>query len=150
MVMPKLDLDAVACSNATGYPPEYARAVEGRWVRRVGKAAGLADFGASHVTLKPGAWSSQRHWHEEEDELVVMIAGEAVLIDDNGRTPLKPGDVAAFPKGDGNGHHIVNEGSGDCVFVAIGRPPQGPCHYPGIDMKCDSGNAFTRKDGSAF
>lgn len=148
--MPKLDLDAIPCSNATGYPPEYARAVEGRWVRRAGKAVGLADFGASHVTLRPGAWSSQRHWHEDEDELVVMIAGEAVLIDDTGRTPLKPGDVAAFPKGDGNGHHIVNEGSEDCVFVAIGRPPRAPCHYPDIDMSYDGGTGFTRKDGSAF
>lgn len=59
--MPKLDLDTIPQTNATGYPPEYAKAVQGRWYRRLGPAAGLADFGVTHATLKPGAWSSQRH-----------------------------------------------------------------------------------------
>src|SRR3989304_8548482 len=88
--MPKLDLAAIESTNRTGYPPDHARAVAGRWVRRRAPTTGLTDFGASHVTLKPGAWSSQRHWHEEEDELVVMLAGEVTLVDDNGRTPLRP------------------------------------------------------------
>jgi len=148
--MPKLDLSAIESTNRTGYPPEHARAVEGRWVRRLAPATGLTDFGASHVTLTPGAWSSQRHWHEEEDELVVMLFGEAVLVDDTGRTPMRPGDIAVFPKGDGNGHHLVNESSEDCVFVAIGRPPAGPCHYPDIDMQYSGANGYTHKDGSSF
>ena len=146
--MPKLDLAAIEATNRTGYPPEHARAVADRWVRRLAPAAGLTDFGASHVTLKPGARSSQRHWHAEEDELVVMLAGEAVLVDDNGRTPMRPGDVAVFPKGDRNGHHLINESGQDCVFVAIGRPPQGLCGYPDIDMHYRGDTGFTRKDGS--
>lgn len=148
--MPKLDLDAIPQTNATGYPPHYADKVKGRWYRRLAPAAGLSDFGASHVVLKPGAWSSQRHWHEGEDELVVMIAGEGVLIDDHGRTLLRAGDVAAFPKGDGNGHVIVNESDADCVFVAVGRPAETDCHYPDIDMRLFTGVGQRRKDGSAF
>ena len=35
--------------------------------------------------LKPGAWSSQRHWHNGEDEFLVMLSGEAVLVEDDGR-----------------------------------------------------------------
>lgn len=148
--MPKIDLDAIAATNTTGYPADYAKLVEGRWVQRLAPLFGFTDFGASHVTLKPGAASSQRHWHEDEDELVIMLAGEAVLIDDAGRTPLVPGDVAVFPKNDGNGHHIVNESAQDCVFVAIGRPPKGSCHYPDIDMQYSGATGFTRKDGSSF
>lgn len=148
--MPKLDLAAIEATNRTGYPAEHARAVADRWVRRLAPAAGLTDFGASHVTLKPGAWSSQRHWHEDEDELVVMLAGEATLVDDTGRTPLRPGDIAVFPKGDRNGHHLVNESSEDCMFVAIGRPPQGLCGYPDIDMQYRGGTGYRRKDGSSF
>src|SRR3546814_3655843 len=78
-----LDMDAIPQSNVTGYPSQYARAVEGRWCRRVGPVSGLADFGASQVVLKPGASSSQRHWHEDEDEMVIMLSGEAILVDDN-------------------------------------------------------------------
>ena len=147
--MPKLDLDAIPRTNATGYPPQYAGEVAGRWYRRLSPASGLTDFGASHVVLKPGAWSAQRHWHENEDELVVMIAGEAVLHDDNGRTILRAGDVAAFPKNDGNGHCLVNDGGSDCEFVVIGQAVNGPCHYPDIDLAHAKGR-FTRKDVSSF
>lgn len=148
--MPKLDLDAIPQTNATGYPPEYAGKVAGRWYRRLAPAAGLDDFGASHVELKPGAWSSQRHWHEEEDEIVVMLSGEAVLVDDNGRAAMKPGDVAAFPKGDGNGHVLINESEESCFFVAVGRSAASDCHYPDIDMHLENGRGFVRKDGTEF
>lgn len=148
--MPKLDLDTIPQTNATGYPAEYADVVQGRWYRRLAPATGLTDFGASHVTLKPGAWSAQRHWHVGEDELVVMLAGEAVLVDDVGEHVMRPGDVAAFAKGDGNGHVLQNRSDADCVFVAIGRPAASDCHYPDIDMHLTNGVGFRRKDGSGF
>lgn len=148
--MPKLDLDTIPQTNATGYPPEYAAAVQGRWYRRLAPAGGLAQFGVSHVTLKPGAWSSQRHWHEDEDEFVVMLAGEAVLVDDAGDHLMRAGDCAAFPKGDGNGHVLQNRSDADCVFVAVGKPSDTDCHYPDIDMHLFTGQGFRRKDGSAF
>lgn len=147
--MPKLDLDSIPQTNATGYPPEYAVAVRERWYRRLAPVTGLTDFGASHVVLKPGAWSSQRHWHEGEDEMVVMIAGEAVLVDEHGRHPMRPGDIAAFPKGEANGHVLINESDADCVFVAIGLLAATDCHYPDIDLKfAGAARAFQRKDGS--
>ncbi|MBX7539728.1 cupin domain-containing protein [Qipengyuania sphaerica] len=148
--MPKLDLDAIPQTNATGYPPEYAGAVQGRHYRRLAPASGLTDFGASHVVLEPGAWSAQRHWHEEEDELLVMIEGEGTLVDDSGDTIMFPGDISAFPKGDGNGHVIQNRSDQRCVYVVIGRPASSDCHYPDIDMHLTNGRGFHRKDGSDF
>jgi uncharacterized cupin superfamily protein len=148
--VPKLNLDDIPQTNATGYPTEHAVAVKGRWYRRLAPASGISDFGASHVVLQPGAWSSQRHWHEGEDELVIMIAGEAVLIDDGGETMIRAGDVATFPKNDGNGHVLINRSDADCVFVAIGRPSETDCHYPDIDMHLFAGQGFRRKDGSDF
>ena len=53
--MPKIDLDSIEQTNRTGYPPPFNKDVEGRWHRRLAKASGLTDFGASHVVLKPGA-----------------------------------------------------------------------------------------------
>lgn len=149
--MPKIDLDAIPPSNATGYPPEYAAEVQGRWYRRLGPVSGLTDFGASHVVLRPGAWSGQRHWHEGEDEFLVMLSGEAVLLDDSGRTPLRPGDCVAYPKNDGNGHHVVNDSDADCSFVVVGRAWATDCHYPDIDMHLDAGlGRQRRKDGRDF
>ncbi len=149
--MPKLKLDQIAPTNATGYPAIYADRVAGRWYRRLGPTGGLTDFGVSHVTLKPGAWSSQRHWHEGEDEFVVMLAGEAVLVDDSGETAMRAGDCAAFPKGDGNGHVLINRSDADCTYIAVGRPAASDCHYPDIDMHLFAATGTQRrKDGSAF
>jgi uncharacterized cupin superfamily protein len=148
--MPKLNLEDIQQTNATGYPPEYADKVQGRWYRRLAPASGIGDFGASQVTLKPGAWSAQRHWHEGEDEMLIMIAGEAVLVDDSGETLIGAGDVAAFPKNDGNGHVLINRSDADCVFVAIGRPSETDCHYPDIDMHLFNGKGFKRKNGDDF
>lgn len=149
--MPKIDLDTIPQVNKTGYPPPLSDAVQGRWYRRIAPATGLSDFGVSHVTLKPGAWSSQRHWHEGEDEFLVMVAGEAVLVDDDGRTTLHPGDCAAFPKNDGNGHQLVNESGADCVYVVVGRPSASTCHYPDVDLHLDADlQKYTRKDGTPY
>lgn len=149
--MPKVDLDGIESTNKSSYPPCFAEAVAGRYYRRIGDFGGFVDFGASHVVLKPGAASSQRHWHQDEDEMVVMIAGEAVLIEDTGRTIMQPGDLAIFPKGAANGHHLVNESGEDCVFVAVGRNSASDCHYPDIDMHWDKASQmYRRKDGTGF
>ena len=149
--MPKLNLAAIPQVNTTGYPPEYADVVQGRWYRKLMGPTGITDFGASHVTLKPGAWSSQRHWHEGEDELVVILSGTAMLVDDNGATPMGPGDIAVFRKNDGNGHVLKNESDADCVLLAVGKLALSACHYPDIDMHLFAGTGKqTRKDGTAF
>ena len=148
--MPKVDLQAIPQTNATGYPDHLADVVQERWYRRLSPATGLVDFAASHVVLKPGAWSAQRHWHEREDELLVMVSGSAVLVDDSGRTPLHPGDIATFPKNDGNGHCLINESDDDCVFVVIGQSVNGPCHYPVVDMHEFGAGDKRRRDGETF
>ena len=149
--MPKLDLDAIEEINRTGYPPPYNAPMAKRHYRRLAPAAGLEDFGVSHVTLDPGGISSQRHWHEGEDEFVVMLAGEAVLIEDEGETMMRAGDCAFFLKGVANGHHLVNRSDAPCTFVAIGKPVLADCHYPDIDMHFDAArNAFVHKDGRDY
>ena len=148
--MPKLDLDAIPQSNDTGYPPPFDGAVQGRWWRRLAPVAGLTQMGASHVVLKPGAWSSQRHWHVGEDELVVMLSGEAVLVEDDEETVLRAGDVAGWAAGVEFGHKIENRGDADCVFVAIsaGDRSTGGA-YSDIDMTFGEDGYF-HKDGTPY
>lgn len=148
--MPKLDIEALPQSNRTGYPEPFDAAVEGRWWRRLAPAGGLTEMGASHVVLKPGAWSSQRHWHRDEDELLIMIAGEAVLVEDGGRTQVRAGDVCAWPKGVEDGHHLINESDADCVFVAVSAGNKdGSGAYPDIDMQFDA-DGYYHKDGRPY
>lgn len=148
--MPKVELDSVEPSNATGYPAPFHEPVAGRWWKRIAPLAGLTEMGASHVTLEPGAWSSQRHWHDEEDELVVMLSGTAVLIEDTGETELKPGDIAAWPKGSTNGHHMINRSDEPCTFVAISAGKAGTGGYSDVDMVWTADGRFCHRDGSEY
>ena len=149
--MPKLDLAAIAQTNATDYPAPYDAAVEGRWHRRLAPSSGLTKMGASHVVLKPGAWSSQRHWHAEEDELLVMLAGEAVLVEDDGETIVRPGDICAWPAGERNGHHLQNRSEADCSLLAISAGDSESDHgeYPDIDLRF-APEGYLHKDGTPY
>jgi uncharacterized cupin superfamily protein len=148
--MPKIDLQSIEPNNATGYPPPFDREVEGRLKRRLGPLSGLTDFGVSHVVLKPGGWSSQRHWHNGEDEFVVMLEGEAVLVEDDGRTLLRAGECAAWPKGSTNGHHLRNESGEDCVFVVVGGGICTGGGYSDIDMLFTADGQYVHKDGTPY
>ena len=148
--MPKLDLDAIPQTNRTGYPAPFDKDVAGRFYRRLAPPGGLSAMGASHVVLKPGGWSSQRHWHLGEDELLIMLSGEAVLVEDSGRTPLRPGDICAWPAGTENGHHLINESAEDCSFIAVSAGSHTGCSYPDIDMMWTADGAFRHKDGTEY
>ncbi|MEO6041868.1 MAG: cupin domain-containing protein [Croceibacterium sp.] len=148
--MPKINLAAIPQTNRTGYPDPYDQDVAGRWYRRLAPVSGLTQMGASHVVLKPGAWSSQRHWHRIEDELVIMLAGEAVLVEDGGETVLRAGDIAAFPRGIEDGHHLQNRSDADCAFVAISAGQGADSgSYPDIDLQFKEDGYF-RKDGTPY
>lgn len=149
--MPKLDLDAIPQVCRTNYPQPYAADMGKRHVRRLGPPSGLTDFGVSHVMLEPGGLSSQRHWHEHEDEFLIMLDGEAVLVEDEGEITLRPGDCASFPKGVPNGHHLVNRSGRPCSFMVIGKSTNDTCHYSDIDLRFDGpSQSYTHKDGSPY
>ena len=148
--MPKIDLEAIPQVNTTKYPAPFDRDVAGRWNRRLRPITGLSLLGAAHCVLKPGAWSSQRHWHRLADELIVMLEGEAVLVEDEGETLLRPGDIAVFPRGIENGHHLQNRSDLDCAFLAVSAGDEGDSgDYPDIDVKVAPGGYF-HKDGTPY
>ena len=152
--MPKIDIDKIALDTSTNYPPPFNKAVEGRARKRLGRAAGLTQFGVNVCTLKPGAASSQRHWHEHEDELVYVLQGEVVLVEDGGETILKPGDAAAWQAGVANGHCLINRSNRDAVFIEVGsRAPSERAYYSDIDMMVERGEKsarYTKKNGEPY
>ena len=147
--MPKIDLEKIEPTNATGYPPPFNQPVAGRWQRKVGEVGGLTELGARHVVLEPGAWSSQRHWHIGEDELLVMLTGRAVLVEDDGETALAPGDVAIWPKGIRNGHHLINRSAERCSFICVSAGKDVGGAYSDIDMMWTE-SGYTHKDGTPY
>ena len=150
--MPKIDIGAVPERKGTGYPSQFNASCADRVRRRLGNAGGLTDFGVNLMHLPPGNWSSQRHWHSHEDEFVYVLEGELTLIEDTGETVLHAGDCAAFPKGTGNGHQLINKSSAIAVYLEVGsRNPLDLTTCSDIDMMSSNADGrFVHKDGTPY
>jgi len=152
--VPKIDLATAPVKTGSIYPAPYDREVVGRSSLRLGQAGGLSQFGVNLVTLEPGAKSSMRHWHSDEDEFVMVTEGELVLVEDAGETAMRPGDCAAFPAGNPYGHCLVNRTDAVARFLVVGiRAARDVATYSDVDLMVarEGGEArFARKDGSPY
>jgi uncharacterized cupin superfamily protein len=152
--MPKIDIASIKIDTRSGYPEPFRQVTIGRERKRLGNAAGLEQFGVNLSRLKPGAQSSQRHWHATEDEFVYILEGEVVLQEDGGETVLRPGDAAGWRAGVANGHCLINRSSRDVVFLEIGaRAQHDRAQYPDIDLmvvRDEKGARYTHKSGEPY
>jgi uncharacterized cupin superfamily protein len=150
--MPKIDINAIPKRKGPGYPPPFDAPCTERVRQRLGDAGALADFGVNLMHLPPGNWSSQRHWHSHEDEFVYVLEGEVTLIEDTGETVLRAGDCAAFPKGTGNGHHMINRSGRMAIYLEVGsRQPDDLTTCSDIDMMSSNADGrFVHKDGTPY
>jgi uncharacterized cupin superfamily protein len=146
----KIDLAAAPRRVGAGYPPPFDVPCRERSRVRLGVAAGLTQFGVNLLRLAPGVWSSQRHWHTNQDEFVYVLEGEVVLVTNAGEERLVAGDCAGFRAGDADGHHLQNRSDREAVVLEIGSRAEGDVvEYPDIDLRSDS-EGWAHKDGSRY
>ncbi len=137
--MKKPDLSKLTPRVGTPYPPPHDEKCAGRTSWSLTKAMGLTQFGVNRVELPPGAWSTQRHWHRTNDEVVVVVSGELVLVTDDGEEVLGPGDCAGFKAGEANPHHLQNRSDQPAVFFDIGgRDPWDVSTFPDMGYEARS------------
>src|ERR1700676_4770280 len=153
--MPKrIDVAKLTPIVGTTYPPPFDEPCRVRERTRLGDAAGLTQYGVNLLRLPPGAWSSQRHWHTGGDEFVYVLAGEVVLVTDEGEETLRAGDAAGFKAGDSNGHCLQNRSGADTRILEIGtRLTDETAYYSDIDMVAPPGGKptpYTKRDGTPY
>jgi uncharacterized cupin superfamily protein len=151
--MPRIDLDATPDSTGCSYPDPFREVCLGAVWKKLGDQVGLTDFGVNLVRLPPGKWSSQRHWHTHEDELVYVLEGEVVAVEDDGDHLLRAGDCIGWKAGVANGHCLQNRSGREAVYLEIGsrRPETDGCDYPDIDMVVRPNEPFYRhRDGTPY
>jgi len=150
----RIDVAAVPAITGTLYPPPFDEPCRARERKRLADAAGLTQYGVNLVRLAPGAWSSQRHWHTEQDEFIYVVSGEITLVTDAGPETLRAGDCAGFKAGDGDGHHLQNRSNADVTFLEMGtRLPGDGAHYSDIDMTAPPGGQpaqYCHRDGTPY
>ena len=136
--MPKIDITRATLRTACAYPEPYAAHCAGRANIALGDLGGLDQFGVNLTRLAPGAASAHKHWHQNEDEMIYVLEGEATLVEDDGETVLRAGDVATFKAGVANGHMLINRSDADAVFLEIGtRADSDVSSYtdPDVDLR---------------
>jgi uncharacterized cupin superfamily protein len=150
--MPKIDVKSVPERRGSAYPAPFGEIARDRVRQRLGDAGGLAQFGVNLLHLPPGAGSSQRHWHSDEDEFVHVVSGEVTLVTNRGAEVLRAGDCAAFPKGVDDGHQLLNRSDAMAICLEIGgRSAQDVTVYSDIDMMVDKRiGGYTHKDGTPY
>jgi uncharacterized cupin superfamily protein len=152
--MPKIDIAKIPVDTINLYPDPFHRPIKGRERKRLGNAVGLSQFGVNLTTLKPGTWSSQRHWHRNEDEFIYVLQGEIVLCEEHGETVLKPGDAAGWKANSGLGHCLINRSDKDAVYIEVGtRTAIDTVVYSDIDMRLErdkTGGRYLRKTGEPY
>ncbi len=143
-----------ARSKPSVYPEPFASRMAGREKRTLGDLFGLTNFGVNLTRLAPNAVSALRHAHTRQDEFIYILQGRPTLHTDEGRTQLAPGMCAGFKAGTGNGHRLINETTGEVVYLEVGdRTPGDEAHYPDDDLKAlhvDGKWKFVHKDGTPY
>jgi uncharacterized cupin superfamily protein len=148
--MKKVDIAKVEVRRGTGYPAPHDEPCKTRFRQRLAAAAGLTQFGVNRLTLRPGVWSSQRHWHSRDEEFVIVLEGEVILITDAGEEVLRAGDCAGFKAAEMDGHHLVNRSDRDAVVLEIGTDhTDDVCTYADIDMFADA-EGYKHRDGRPY
>ncbi|WP_338760762.1 cupin domain-containing protein [Massilia sp. METH4] len=145
--------DAPPRSKPSLMPSPFAEMTAGRVKQPLGDIFGLKNFGVNRCTLAPGSISALLHRHTTQDEFIYLLAGEAVLVTDDGEMVLEPGMCAGFPAG-GRAHRLENRSSAEVVFLEIGdRSPGDTAVYPRDDVAAvfeDGHWRFTHKDGTPY
>jgi len=147
-------IDAPPTRQSIYPPPWHENTGELTW-KAVGAALGLTKIGANIVTLKPGARSSQRHWHRTQDEFLYMISGELTLVSEAGETILREGHCVGFRAGTPDGHCLINKSNapGSYLVVSDKSLPE-YVTYPDIDLVLDgnpaTGPRFLHQDGRPY
>ena len=138
--MPKIDISKLETRiGSPNYPPAFKPACAGRHKTALGNAVGLTQFGVNKVELPPGMWSTNRHWHRTNDELVIVISGELTLVTDDGEEVLRAGDSVGFKAGVPNQHHLQNRGTETAVYYDIGgRDAWDVSTFPDIGLEARS------------
>ena len=148
--LPALNPADIAAQFETDYPPPFDEPVQGRLNCAIGRALGLTSFGVHIVTLPPGCWSSQRHWHSHEDEFAYVLEGEVTLITNAGEQTLSHGHSAGFPKGQADGHHFINRTDQPVLLLVVGDDvDKDVCSYSDANIHLPSKTeGFTDKAGN--
>jgi uncharacterized cupin superfamily protein len=137
-----MTLRKVALGDVKPFDYAFEPGIGGR-MADVGRTLGSQTIGLIVQTVAPGAFSSRRHRHVFQEEILVVMSGEAILHHGEERIAARSGDCFCYLPEDQEPHCFENVGTTDLVIWAFGnRFPYEVALYP------DQGVAFVEGLGA--
>jgi uncharacterized cupin superfamily protein len=141
-------------SDGIGYPAPLDKGCDLFESVSLGDAVGLTQFGVNIEKLLPAGMTSQRHWHENEDEFLYVLTGTVVLIEDDGEHELIEGSAAGWKAGQPTAHHLVNRTDEPAFLLIVGtRAGSDAVHFADVDLhyRRENGDGvYSHKDGAPY
>lgn len=111
------------------------------------------EFGAERLgfhleVIDPHNFSAPYHYHSDEEELFLVLEGEAIVRRNNEFRKVGPGDLIFYQVGPDTAHNMYNHTDKPFKFLAISNDSKKDiCHYP--DSKKVSSESGYMQDGVA-
>lgn len=103
-----------------------------RLTRTLGEEVGLERIGVHLVRLPQGADSTQYHYHDADEEFLLVLSGRGIAEIGDSRFEIGAGDFMGFPA-PSPPHVLHNPHQEDLVYLMGGeRNPADVVHYPRI------------------
>ena len=130
--------------------PDFDPATEREGFRsrraKLGEQAGAEHLGLSVYEIEAGSAPFPLHYHLDNEELLIVVAGEPSLRTPDGERQLTEGEVVSFPVGEAGAHQVVNRTDGPVRVLILSEK-----NAPEIVVRPESGkiSAFGRPPGSS-
>ena len=109
--------------NGNIFEPEFDEPTDRPGFRyrraRIGWQAGGERLGASLYEVEPGNACFPYHWHSNNEELLIVLAGRPTLRTPEGERLLAEGEAVAFPVGEEGAHQVVNRADETARFLIV-------------------------------
>jgi len=134
------EVELVAATRAPLYDGARSGGVIGRDI------AGIVArrLGCGYDETPPGKRSCPYHFHYAQEEMFVILEGEATLRVAGEMIPVRSGDVICIPPGPEYPHQLINTGATTLKYLSVSTQ-----EYPEVCEYPDSGKylAFARPKG---
>lgn len=125
MALRRVKLAEVKAFDYAFEPPIRARMAD------VGRTLGSQTIGLAIQTVPPGCFSSRKHRHVFQEEILLVMSGSGLLHHGAEKLAVAPGDCFCYLPEDAEAHCFENTGASELVIWAFGnRFPHEVCLYP--------------------
>jgi uncharacterized cupin superfamily protein len=129
-----MPLHTVKLAQLKPFPYSFGGNIGGQ-MADVGRTVGSKTIGLTIQTIAPGRFSSRRHKHVFQEELLIVMSGEGTLHHGDQRIPMSAGECVCYLPEDPEAHCFENTGTADLVVWSFGnRFPYEVAIYPDQDV----------------